>query len=82
MTEFLSGMDDVSRHGDVDITLGVVPLQGESAVQGTGPIYVDFVVGLDQNNKVVRVFFGKIFDAEIINARGERGWSYSVAPEA
>ena len=31
---------------------------------------------------MVRVFFGKIFDAEIVNAQGERGGSYSMALEA
>ena len=31
---------------------------------------------------MVRVFFGKIFDAEIVNAQGERGGSCSVATEA
>ena len=31
---------------------------------------------------MVRIFFGKIFDAEIINAQGERDGSCSVAPEA
>ena len=50
-------MDDVDRHGDADITLGVVPVQGESAVQGTGPIRGNFIVGLECINKVVRVFF-------------------------
>ena len=31
---------------------------------------------------MVRVFFGKIFDTEIVNAQGDRGGSCSVAPEA
>ena len=59
-----------------------MPFQGESAVQDTGPIHGEFVVGLERINKVVRVFFGKIFDAEIVNAQCERGGSCSVAPEA
>ena len=59
-----------------------MPVQGESVVQGTGPICGDFIVGLERINKVVRVFFGKIFDAKIVNAQGERGGSCSVAPEA
>ena len=56
--------------------------QGESAVQDTGPIIGDFLVGLERINKVVCVFFGKIFDAEIVNAQCECGWSCSVDPEA
>ena len=74
-------MDDVARHGYVDTTLNIVLVQGESTAQGTGPIRGDFIVGLECINKVVRVFFGKIFDAEIVNAQGERGGSCSVAPE-
>ena len=57
-------MDDVARHGDVDITHGVVPVQGESSVKGTGPILGDFVVGIERINKVVRIFFGKMFDTK------------------
>ena len=52
-------MDDVARHEDVDITVGIVPVQGESAVKGTGTICGDFVVGLERIDKVVRIFFGK-----------------------
>ena len=73
-------MDDVDRHGDADITLGVVPVQGESAVKVTGPIRGDFVVIIERINKVVRIFFGEIFDAEIVNAQGERGGFCSVVP--
>ena len=69
MTEFLQGRSDVSRNGDVEITLGVVPFQGKSTVQDTGPIHGEFVVGLERINKVVRVFFGKIFDAKIVNSQ-------------
>ena len=57
-----------------------MPVQGESAVQVTVPIRGDFVVGLELINKVVRVFFGKISDAKIVNAQGERGGYCSVAP--
>ena len=59
-----------------------MPVQGESAVQGTGPIRGDFIVGIERINKVVRVFFGKLIDLKIVNAQGERGGSCSVAPEA
>ena len=48
----------------------MIPVQGEFALKGTGLIRGDFVVGLERINKVVRVFFGEIFDAKIVNARG------------
>ena len=48
-------------------------VQDESAVKVIGQICGDFVVGIDRINKVVRVFFGEIFDAEIVNAPDERG---------
>ena len=59
-----------------------MPVQGEYTVQGTVPTRGDFLVGIERINKVVRVFFGKIFDAKIVNAQGECGGSCSVAPEA
>ena len=57
-----------------------MPVQGDSAAQGTGPIRGDFIIGIERINKVVRVFFGKISDAKIVNAQGERGEYCSVAP--
>ena len=59
-----------------------MPVQGESTVQGTGTIRGNFVVGLERINKVVRIFFGKIFDVAIFNSQGGRGGSCSVALEA
>ena len=64
------------------MTLRVVSVQGESEVQGTSPICGDFVIGLERINKVVHIFFGKIFDPKIVNAQGKRGGFCSVTPEA
>ena len=61
------------------MTLIVVPVQVEYSVR---PIRGDLVVGLEHINKLVRMFFGKIIDAKIVNAKCERGGSCSVAPEA
>ena len=59
-----------------------MPVQGEFSVKRTGPICGDFVVGLERINKMVRIFFGEIFDAKIVNAKGECGGSCSVEPES
>ena len=59
-----------------------MPVQGESEVEGTDPVCGHVLVGIERINKVVHVFLGKIFDAKIVNAQGELGFTCSVSPEA
>ena len=59
-----------------------MPVQGESTVKGNDKIHGDSVVAFERINQVVRVFFGKIFDAKNFNTQGERCGSFSIAPEA
>ncbi len=41
--EFVQGLFDVAGHGNVDGTVGVVPSEGEAAVERAGPVEGDGV---------------------------------------
>jgi hypothetical protein len=59
---------DVAWHGDVDVFVFVVPLEGDTTVQFAFPIDVQGVMFLEGIEKVVGMFFANIFNAKIITA--------------
>ena len=68
-------------HGDVIGACGIVPVNGESAEKGTGPVdgdSVDFLEGLDE---VVGVLFSNLLDAKVVNDEGENDGLGGVLPE-
>ena len=77
MVEFFECSSYVSWHGDVDIALVVVPVEGESAVQYSGPVNSQVVVDSDGVDEMRGVGCVKVFHAE-----GERGALHVMAPEA
>jgi hypothetical protein len=44
MVEFFEGLIDVIGHGDIDIAVFVVPIEGEAAVKGAGPVNDQLIV--------------------------------------
>ena len=58
----------VAWHGDVDVAVGVVPVQGESAVDRYGPVGGELVVLFEGGHEVQGVGFRKLFDAEVVDA--------------
>ena len=55
------GMFNVAWHGDVDVAVGIVPVEGEPAVEGTRPVDGGFIVVIEGGYKVLCVDFGEIF---------------------
>jgi hypothetical protein len=43
MLESLEGACNVARHGDIDGAVEIVPVEGESAIEGSSPIFGDCV---------------------------------------
>ena len=63
----MQGCLEIFWHGYVAGAFVVVPIDGESTEEGTGPVYgdgVDFLEGLDE---VVGVFFADLLDPKVIN---------------
>ena len=68
VVEFFQRAVNVAWYGDVDVAVGVVPVQGESAVERSGPVGGDLVVLFEGGLKVQGVGFREVFDAEVVNA--------------
>ena len=81
MIEFCETARDVPGHGDVHVAGVVVPVKGEAAVEGSGPVDGEFVVSLDGANEMESIELGVIFDAEIVDAEDKRGLFSAMAPE-
>ena len=59
---------NVAWHGDVDVAVSVVPVQGESAVERFGPVGGELVMLFEGVLEVQGVGFRKVFDAEVVDA--------------
>ncbi len=66
---FKSGKElvHVHWHGDVHVTLCVVPFEGDSAVECTVPILFECVVCAECIDEVVGMLLSFIFDSKVIN---------------
>jgi hypothetical protein len=72
----------VPGHGYVNIASVVVPVQGESAVEQTGPVECDLIVFVQCGDKMEGVHFGEVFDTKVIHAECKGRWLCGMAPEA
>ena len=80
MGKFGEGPGNVGGHRNVNIALGIVPVEGEATVELASPVKGEFIVGVDGVDEVLSIGFGKIFDAKIVNTKCESGAFGLVAP--
>ena len=73
---------DVTRHGKVDSTFDVVPVNCDAYVAGAGPMGCDFVVLLYRCKEMLWVLFAEIYDTKVINHKGELNGSPFVGPQS
>ena len=66
---------DVPEHGDMDFSSNVVPIKVDAQVLGACPIMRDCVVRRQDAHEVFGMLVTHIFDARIIDAKGERDGS-------
>ena len=81
MLELGKGCGNVTWHGYVDGTGEVVPFEGESTVEGPGPVSGDFVHVFDGIYEVLGVFDAFILNAKIVNNEGVGDRAVGVFPE-
>ena len=62
MLEFEQGYLEIFWHGDVASACSIVPVKGESAEEGTGPVNGDGVEFLEGLDEVVGVLFADVLD--------------------
>ena len=65
--EALESFGDVAGHGELDGTLGVVPIEGDTAIKLAFPVGCHLVFGGDDAGEVLGVFSANILDAEVID---------------
>ena len=81
MLEFVKDCLEIFLHGDVAGACGIVPVNGESAEKGTGPVDGDGVEFLEGLGEVVGVIFADVLDSKVINNEGENDGLGGVLPE-
>ena len=82
MGEALEGPFDVSRHGDVDGSIFVVPINLQTNVSGASPIDCGLVLALKNGDEAIDVLFGSVTDTKIVNDQREHEVRVGVFPEA
>ena len=65
--EMLEEFWNVFWHGNVKIMLFVVPIQYDTTVESTGPVFGIGVVFVDGVDEKVSIFFPDILHAKIVN---------------
>ena len=81
MLEFVKVCLEIFGHGDVSGACGVVPVNGESAEEGTGTVNEDGIQFLEGFDEVVVIFFADILEPKVINNEGENDGLGGVLPE-
>jgi hypothetical protein len=67
MTELREGFGDISWHGEVNLSLGVVPVKGDADIMTASPVCGDLVVFLEDLEEMLRVFFSAVFDTKVVH---------------
>jgi hypothetical protein len=57
----------VPWHRNVNRVVGIIPFQGNAAVQATGPIFGEIISFLDTCNKMLHIFSVDIFYFELVH---------------
>ena len=80
MSEFVKGCLEIFGNGDVAGACGIVPVNGESAEEVTGPADGYGIPFLEVLDEVVCVFFADLLDPKVINDEGENYGLAGVHP--
>ena len=82
MIELDEGFLDVVWHGEVDLSLGIVPVELDSDVAFTFPVFRYGVVLFQNVHKMSGICAAFVLDAKIVDDESELNWSRLVHPEA
>lgn len=82
MTQGEKRLGHIARHRDVNVTCGVVPVDGETEVTRPGPVFRESIFGGKSSKKMLSVGSRKKFNAKIINGQSKSCATFGVAPKA
>ena len=72
---------NIVGHGDVNVTGIVIPVDLEPEVTGPRPVFCERVASGESSKKMISIGFGKELDAEIVDGKGESGWTVGMPPK-
>ena len=81
MLELMKGCLDIVGHGYVTGACNLVPCNGKSSEEGTGPVNGDGVKVLEGLDEVVGVFLADVLDPKVVGNEGENDGLGGVLPE-
>ena len=81
MLGFVKGCLEIFGNVDVAGTCVIVPVNGESAEEGTGTVNGDGIQFLEGLDEVVGVLLDNVLDPKVINDEGENDGLRGVLPE-
>jgi hypothetical protein len=81
MFQLLESFGDIIRHLNIDKPFVVMPIESEAKVAGISPVFGDGVPQGKGIEEVIGIGDVEIFDAKIINCKGEGQRTSSVSPE-
>ena len=78
----LEGISYIGKHGEVYLTIHVVPVNDHSKVPQSSPVVWNGAVLTKDGNEVVAMLLSYVLDAKIFHAEGKRDGTPGVGPEA
>ena len=81
MMETFESIQNLGKHGEVDLMLCIFPIKVKAKVTFAAPVTRYFVVILEDRNEMVGVCFSDVFYAEIVDTDGESNRGRLVCPE-
>ena len=81
MLEFVMGCLEIFGNVDIAGACGVVPVNGESAEEGTGPVNGYGIQVLEGLDEVVGVLLADVLDPKFVDNEGENDGLGGVLPE-
>jgi len=75
------GTFNIARHGQINSTLGIVPVEGEATVTGGCPIFGDMIMVPEGSEEVVGIVLVGVANGKIIHNQGEADVTGIMLPE-
>jgi hypothetical protein len=67
VTKLVEFVGNVFGHGEIHVSLGIVPIELYAAIESTGPIGLDCIVFGEGINEMLGMFVADVFDAKVVN---------------
>ncbi len=80
MAEMNEGIFDVPRHGEMNLALGIVPIERESEVLHSFLVSVDCVVLFQYAHEMLDIVFVNVLHAEVVDDKCETDGAPVVSP--